>query len=251
MIFLKYLYVKFFSIFRKGQKSVKFFRDENTGLFIAYRKDSSDLRVYNQVILNEEYQPLIGLIKRHKNEKEIYSIIDAGANIGLTSLYFKMIFKNALVLALEPNTDSYSLLKINTFLNKFKNIRSLQKAVWHTTKALVPNTEFRDGKEWSFAVSESDINDTNPKLFGISISDLMEISKLNEIDILKIDIEGAEFEVFNGKLDFLEKTKYIAIEIHPEKGDPIFIYKILDKMGFIHFTQGETCFGYKASILKV
>lgn len=88
--------------------------------------------------------------------------------------------------------------------------------VWDKNIGLQLNRNFRDGNDWSVNVTE---NLSNSLLQGFSIITLMERFQFKIIDILKIDIEGSEKQLFinvNHAAEFLSKTKYISIEIHDE-----------------------------------
>lgn len=80
----------------------------------------------------------------------------------------------------------------------------------------------------------------------------MERHLLDEIDVLKIDIEGAEFVIFadNADTDWLQKVRFLAIEIHPDAGDVLVIKKKLREFGFTIFETGETTIGINRNFLK-
>ena len=80
----------------------------------------------------------------------------------------------------------------------------------------------------------------------------MQEYKFETIDILKIDIEGSEKEVFTGAnadVSFLSKTKCIAVEIHDEFDCRDAIYSILTKYNFKYFDSGELTIGINQSFL--
>lgn len=60
----------------------------------------------------------------------------------------------------------------------------------------------------------------------------------DQIDLLKMDIEGTEFEVFKNP-EFLKRTKVLGIEIHRECGDADMIYDVLRKYNFSFYQSGE------------
>ena len=74
---------------------------------MTLRGKSSDFRVFDEIFLKEQYNS-------HLLPKNPKVILDAGANIGLSSVYFANRFPNAQVFALEPENSNYELLSVNT-----------------------------------------------------------------------------------------------------------------------------------------
>lgn len=161
------------------------------------RPNTSDLDVFQQVFIEEEYEFIL--------DQDPEVIIDAGSNIGLASIYYSLRYPKAKVFAIEPESSNYKVLKEN--IKKYPNIVSIQKAVWHTKTCLKISNPL-DSK-FSFRIEESD-----GEVLSITIDQLMEEYGLPFIDILKMDIEGAEKEVFSHAPHWLAKVGMIAIELH-------------------------------------
>ncbi len=144
-------------------------------------------------------------------------MIDAGANIGLTSMYFSAHYPNCKIIALEPVQSTFIRLKHNIVENKLNNFILLEKGLWKTTTKLSLDTNFRDKLDWSFRLTENQ-SASSSMIDSVSINDIIKDFNINLIDFLKIDIEGGEVEVFadNADTEWLEKVKIIAIEIHDE-----------------------------------
>jgi hypothetical protein len=87
---------------------------------------------------------------------------------------------------------------------------------------------------------------------GRSLNYLFQDSGFESIDFLKIDIEGAEFNLFNSEesLKILEFVKILSIEIHPEFGSPNVIWDILKNAGFLLFIVSETVIGIKINLIS-
>jgi FkbM family methyltransferase len=191
----------------------------------------------------DEYEPLIQAIKTQ--HIEIDSIIDLGANIGLSTIYFNKSFANANIYAVEPDRENFKQLKLN-ITNK-NNIVAENAAIWTEKIELTENLEdpFRDGGNWAKTFVPVQELNNGAKILGITISDLITKYSLKTIDLLKIDIEGAERFIFadENNLDFLAQTKVIAIEIHDEFNIRSNIYKILKEYGFTLFETGELTIG--------
>lgn len=226
----------------KISESETLFFVKNSAFSYQLRKKGSDVDVFRQVITSREYQPLIDFLEiNNKNPK---LILDCGANIGLTSMQFAYHFPNSLILSIEPDADNFKQLTEN--VKGFKNVTPLQNAVWSSSEILKIDRSFRDGRDWSIRTVKKTEN-AYQDVQSITINEILENTDYTEIDLLKIDIEGAESELFKDEkvYSFLYKTKCIAIEIHDECVDRIHIYTILKKIGFTLFNTGELTIGIR------
>lgn len=211
------------------------------------RKHTSDMFVFRQVIINKEYKPIINLINSEKERKSINFIVDAGANVGLTSLFFHTYWKDSKIVAIEPEDSNYKQLIENIHINDLtQKIIPIKKALWiNNTEKLMIYDGFRDGKNWAKSVKTSE---EDGKTEPITLSTLLDIySSEKIIDILKIDIEGSEYQLFKSN-DFLEilttSVRFLCIEIHEEFMNRIWYYDVLEKINFKSFDVGETTFSY-------
>ena len=206
---------------------------------------SSDMAVFKQVLGWEQYRAVFETYRTYFNT-DATTIIDAGGNIGLTSLYFSAHFPTAAIVSIEPDMDNFNLLVANLHS---QHVTCIQGAVWSRNCQLTVVNDFRDQRSWSRRVEETQI-DTETSIPAYTIGHLMEQNKFNCIDILKMDVEGAEKEIFdNPNLDFLASTKCIAIEIHDEFDCRDSIYQSLTDHGFIHFNAGELTIGINQKFL--
>ena len=115
-------------------------------------------------------------------------------------------------------------------------------------KNILLKNDFRDKKDWSKYVDTSTEETT---LKTITIQNIMEKQNWDQIDILKMDIEGAERFIFTGEHhDFLQKVKTIAIEIHDEFNIRNKIYDILKECGFTILNAGDITFGINQNLCK-
>jgi FkbM family methyltransferase len=209
----------------------------------SLRRYSSDVMVFHQILVHEEYQPLVEYIKKYDSVNNILSIVDAGSNIGLSSLYLKVFFPAAKAYCVEPDSSNFEALCKNLKLNHLNDCTAIHAAIWHKNQMLSLSNNFRDGKDWSISVEavEKKIDSPN-KVEGITIAELMMQNNMSVIDILKIDIEGAERYIFSSIQScetFLPVTKYLAMEIHEEFGILDQVKRILDNFGFDYFFAGE------------
>jgi FkbM family methyltransferase len=163
---------------------------------------TSDFGVFQQIFIDNYYDFPIDIKPK--------LIIDGGANVGYASIYFANRFPNAKVIAIEPNDNNYKMLNENSF--KYFNIKPIKSAIWNTNTTLHVNDVGRE--ECGFIVEEAGINDQ--EIFkGITINDILKEFECNYIDILKLDIEGAEKEVFSSNYEeWLCKVHILIIELH-------------------------------------
>ena len=163
-------------------------------------------------------------------------ILDCGANIGTSAVFFANLYPNAKIISVEPDADNFKLLKLNT--SPYPNIKCLNAAVWdkETYVGLA-------GWAPSACITyETDADD--PKAIKtMTIAKLLAESGFDEIDLLKIDIECAEKEVFEASDvdDWLSKTKVIAIELHDRHklGASRAVFGAVIKQDFFLSQRGE------------
>lgn len=165
---------------------------------VHLRARTSDLMVYQEVIVHDQYG-----CDLPENPKVI---VDVGANIGLTSAYFASRFPGARILAIEPEEDNFRLLRQN--LRRYRNVQPIRAALW-SSNARVDVRDVGTGS-WAFQVEES-LAGSVP---AITLSTLLKENSVSYVDVLKIDIEGAEIEVFRETPGWLPKVGLLIIELH-------------------------------------
>src|SRR5262249_1478293 len=146
---------------------------------------------------------------RVKLQSEPRFIVDAGAHIGCSALFFASSFPRANVTAIEADPGNYQLLLRNT--RDHQRIRAIHAAVWHRQEAVVIANAQDD--PWGFRIKSADGECTTIR--GLTISEIISEYGFEKIDLLKLDIEGAEKEIFEaGDLDWMNRTDAIMIELH-------------------------------------
>jgi FkbM family methyltransferase len=137
-------------------------------------------------------------------------IVDAGANIGLTSVFYANKYPQARVLAIEPETSNYEILEKNAA--PYPNITCIRRALWRSDTA-VTIADPGSG-HWGFQTVEEAGKTRSSEVEGITVNSLMARFAIDYIDFFRIDIEGAEHEVFESSSPWIEKVGVIAIELH-------------------------------------
>lgn len=201
---------------------------------LFFRVGSSDVRVFHQIFIDREYEPLCDL-------RDVRLVIDCGANVGYSSAYFLSRFPGSRVVAVEPDSGNYAMLARN--LRAYGDrATSVQAGIWSANVPLKASRDrYRDGGEWSFQVRPAEA-DEEPDFRGVSIPSLLEDSGSSRISLLKMDIEGAEAVVFRANVEWLDRVDAIAIELHDDssfgKASDIFHEAIRDR-GFDVSHSGE------------
>lgn len=169
---------------------------------IKIRPQTTDSKVFREVFLFKEYDFKLDFSPR--------VIIDAGANIGLASVFFNAKFPGATIYAIEPDKSNFDTLVNN--VTRYSNVVPVQSALWSSVTFL--KIKNKDSDTWAFEVEEVSSDDLEG-FKAVSISSIMNDYSIETIDLLKLDIEGAEREVFLTNFEYwLPRTKVIIIELH-------------------------------------
>ncbi len=249
------LYTLFCDLERYSGKVLKF---DSEGITIQFQLKnavislrhfpSSDYKVFTQVFKDEQYKSTLEAFRKNF-KKEPDNFLDCGGNIGLTSLYFNAAVPNIKICIVEPDTENFKSIEQNFRMNNLFDPQLVKSGIWSSDTFLEVNSFYGDGNHWAKSVQETTI-DTG--LHGVSISDLQNRLEWPIIDILKIDIEGAEAEVFNTEksdLTFLKKTRVLAIEIHEDVIEKQTILNVLDHYNFAYFDDGELTIAYNQQLI--
>lgn len=176
---------------------------------LYFRAQTSDRDVFHQIIINDEYRCLNDVVNPQL-------IIDCGANVGYSSAYMLARFPHAHVICIEPDRGNFELLERN--LARYKDRCTLiASGVWSSEVGLVISEEpFGDGREWSFTVREARPGEP-ATMTSIDIGTLIERSGFERVSILKVDVEGAERNIFASNCAWLSNVDNLVIELHSEE----------------------------------
>lgn len=192
--------------------------------------------LYREIFVKQEYFIPI---------KKTPLILDCGSNIGLSVLFFKLFYPCSVIHAFEPLPENYNLLEKNILQNKLKDVKSYNVAIsnkdsylkLYYSKEDIANSNLRS----SVFSERSNIDLDVVIVKSISLSNF--IDKLDQIDILKMDIEGAEFSVFENltKKNVLSKINHILLEVHHNVSNNKLskLLDILEKNNFIFYLDSS------------
>lgn len=214
------LVLKFGGVQRYATKRVKFLT-----FFFTVPDSLSFIWQFKEIFTDNNY-----LFKTDSEQPIIY---DCGANIGTGVLYFKQMFPSAKVKAFEADPKILELLNKNIIENKILNVEVIGKAVWVNNEGVEFSQEGADGS--SIYGEENKI-----KIPSVRLKDFLDSETY--IDLLKMDIEGAEIEVLKDCDSSLKKAKHIFIEFHSFVNDTQnlnIVLDILSSNGFRYFIKQE------------
>lgn len=197
------------------------------------RYGTSDSFVFDQIFINEEYSGL-GKIQN------VNWIIDCGANVGYSAVYLLNKYPQAKVIAIEPDPENFELCSMN-LAPYGDRAHVIKSAVWSSTVDLVIDRPLDDRGEWAIQVRPCQAGEI-PALNAIGLKSLFDDFNLDRVDILKVDIETAELEVFaHNYQQWLSKVNNIAIELHGKDCEEVF-FKALSSLKYNSWSAGELTF---------
>lgn len=175
-------------------------------------------------------------VYKFKSNTDAPFILDCGANMGLSILYFKKNYPNSTILAFEPDHKTFNILKENTA--HLDGVIIKEEAAW------IQDTTLEFFSEGSLAGSVVvDFAHKNDKT-SVTAIDLKKYLN-RKIDFLKIDIEGAENELIFDIKNHLFHVEKMFLEYHGLKDEPQNLGEILNLLkeaGFQYYIRlaGET-----------
>ena len=138
---------------------------------------------------------------------EVKTVIDAGANIGLSAVFFATRFPHATVVAIEPESENFRLLQLNT--RHYPQVLPLRAALWSEDTSLGLSNP--DDRVDSYQYRPDSTQQTVP---AFQLPSLLARFHLSNVDVLKIDIEGGERDVFALKPGWVDRVRMFIIELH-------------------------------------
>lgn len=161
-------------------------------------------------------------------------IIDGGANIGYASIYFANKYPDAQIIAVEPDPENCALFRKNCAA--YPNIELVQGALWTSNTNLV--IENPTAESWSFRVVEAP-SPTKHSFKGVTVANILARSGRQHIDLLKLDIEGSEEQLFSSNYgDWIDRVKNLMIEPHGRRRRDVVFSAVKDR-GFSVSESGE------------
>lgn len=177
--------------------------------FLLRNNAGADLFIHSEVFEQEYYRlPL---------QRPPATILDLGANIGLSAVYFARMFPDAALACVEPEPGNLRLLHVNLAQNGVRAI-VFPAAVDARDRPLLLALQSRD---YEHKIVEAGAHGTQPTLQveGIGVPTILRRLSWDRIGLLKVDIEGHEAALFARDCDWLERVDAMCVEWHDEGGD--------------------------------
>jgi FkbM family methyltransferase len=179
---------------------------------IFLRWNTSDILAFFQIFVRGEYDIALSPAPSY--------IVDLGANVGLAAAYFLGRYPDATVVCVEPSKANFEILTKN--LEGYSTAKAILSAAWpeSTTLEVVSTNDAGEalgfwGMRTKPASAEQMSSSSTERVQGVSIGDIMRRFELPRIDLLKVDIEGAELELFSRNTqEWLPFVTCIVIETH-------------------------------------
>lgn len=165
---------------------------------VFVRPGTSDQDVFDEIFVIQEYELDLGCPR---------FIVDAGAHIGLSAVYLAERYPEAVIVALEPEDANFELLCLNA--KPYPNIRPIKAGLWSRKANL--RIQNPGVETWSFRVEEDPAGQGIPAL---GVEDIMREFGVSRIDVLKMDIEGSEVQVFHHSKGWLGAVGSLIVELH-------------------------------------
>ena len=160
-------------------------------------------------------------------------IIDCGAHIGLSVIYLKKLCPSAHIIAFEPDSTNFSVLTKNIESHNSSFVELRKEAVW------INNTTLSFVAEGNMSSKIGTVDDSTGQVAAIRLKDLLN----RKVDFLKLDIEGAEYEVIKDIQDKLAMVQNLFIEYHgtfKQNNELNEILQIVTKNGYCYYVKEAT-----------
>jgi FkbM family methyltransferase len=211
---------------------------------VTLRLDNSDADVFRQVFRYREYDLTgTGQWPRVRTAYEALLaagqrpiIIDAGANVGASTLYFATTYPAATVLAVEPDVDNIEMCRLNT--RGCPNVRLIRAGLGGE----VGRVELRGGENGSWSITTERSTEGSTEL--VTVPQLLEQEGEDAaLFLVKVDIEGFESDVFETAEKWIDEPAVLFVEIHdwmlPGRYTSVSVQRAVAPQGFEMLTIGE------------
>lgn len=219
-------------------------------IYQLFIRDEADASVAAEIFKEKEYRVADELIKNAK-----FPILDIGAHTGMFSLYARSLNPEVRIVAVEPEKRNLVYLRDHVIKNDIKNIEIIEGALAGESEKRTLDISV-DSHNHKLAILGQKSKNNNVVVDALSLSDLRKKCIINDISLIKLDIEGGEHEVFESlEKEELERLHCIIMEYHDYHGDiemklrengfgvRIFPSRFDKKMGFLFALNKRITYG--------
>jgi FkbM family methyltransferase len=191
------------------------------------RTDGTDMLTFDEIVIRKIYDCVFNKVNHCDY------VIDLGANIGLATRLFAARYPGCKILAVEPDPDNYALLERNlTGLVRAGRCRTFEGAVWGRKSRLAVTAPAGHEDLYNSMFVYETLDENARLVDSMTMPELLEHSGFPRVDLLKVDIEGAEVALFGGDTSWLERIGAIAIEFHEDSREQSGFDRIIERSGF-------------------
>lgn len=220
---------------------------------VQLRRTVSDHAIFWQCLVARQYD--IDRFPHSQRLDEVYRtelatgrspvIVDCGANIGLSALFFAQRFPGARIVAVEPDAQNFEMLRANT-MHLGDRVRCVRGGVWPVTMPL--KIENPDAGSAAFRVRPAQAGDDGT-VDAYSIDDLCRHGGGGVLLAVKIDIEGSQASLFQANTDWVAQAHLITLELDdwllPWAGTSRSFFACLGRHPFEYLLGGESIFCFR------
>lgn len=182
------------------------------GSSVAVRRSAADFDAFDEVFLCEIYaDDFVHLFGRARPLESVETVLDVGAHIGCAARYFAGRYPEARICAVEPEPGNVAMLREN--VAGHDRIVVVEGALWSEPAELSMSGAYAASTGWQVGPAG-----TSGTATGLTVRQVLDEVGWDHVDVMKIDIEGAERAVFGGgDLTWLDMVDLILIELHDWK----------------------------------
>ena len=194
---------------------------------VTIRTWGSDLATMKENVIENVYADIVTYLPT------CHTILDIGANVGFSTLFFATSFPDATIISVEPDPDNYNLLKQNVApIVSAGRCCTYHAAAWHSPGEVQLTDASSDGRFASVRVTESR-GDVARLATAMKIGDILDDAGLDSVDLVKMDAEGAERELFKREhASWLARVGAVAAEFHADAREASDADNVLAEFGF-------------------
>lgn len=222
---------------------------------IYLRKTTSDYSIFWQCIVQRQYNMLrfpqsnrlMSTYQEYVKKGYKPLIIDCGANIGLSALFLAKLFPKATIYAIEPDENNFMMLKLN-IASLEGRVVALRGGIWHENANLrIINPASGSA---SFRVATTTTIDNSKEIIRTyTIDEICTLAGTSTPFIVKVDIEGAQSNLFKNNTSWVSNTHLIMLELDdwlmPWAGTSRSFFSCVSQYPFDYLISGETIFCFR------
>lgn len=220
----------------------------------VFLRKGADRATFWQVLVEQQYN--MSSFPHFQELKQAYNkllsegrrpvIVDAGANIGLSTIWFARLFPKAVVIAVEPEAGNCELLARN--VESYSNVQIVRGGLWSHRETLAVSNP--NAGSAAFRVDETRATDGSDNyIVGYTVDELVEQVSEGALFVVKIDIEGAQKQVFKANTGWVGRVYLIILELEdwlfPWQDTSSAFFRCVSAHQFEYLLQGENIFCFR------